>query len=126
MKYIFLTAILTLLYSCINANASNYKNSSINDKFYFNPNNAYDYIKKQTDLGPRIYGSEARKKVRTFFKEEIKSMGYEVFTHNFDAPYIEGRKGENIYSFLEGESEEYIIVASHYDSRMVAEKDRKI
>ncbi|TKZ32514.1 M28 family peptidase, partial [Brachyspira catarrhinii] len=37
-----------------------------------------------------------------------------------------GRKGENIYSFLEGESEEYIIVASHYDSRIVAEKDRKI
>ena len=126
MKYIFLCVLLTLLYSCGNANVSNYKNSDINDKFYFNPNNAYDYIKKQTDLGPRIYGSEAHKKVRTFFKEEIKSMGYEVFTHNFKAPYIEGRDGENIYAFLEGESEEYIIVASHYDSRMVAEKDRKI
>lgn len=126
MKYIFLTALLILIYSCNDVNASNYKNSTINEKFNFNPNNAYDYIKKQTDLGPRIYGSDAHKKVRTFFKEEIKSMGYEVFIHNFDAPYIEGRDGENIYAFLEGESEEYIILASHYDSRMVAEKDRKI
>lgn len=123
MRYIFiLTIISMLLYSCKDANAS----PSKDNKFYFNPNNAYDYIKKQTDLGPRIYGSESHKKVRTFFKEEIKSMGYEIFTHNFDAPYIEGRKGENIYTFLKGEIEEYIIIASHYDSRSVAEKDKKI
>ena len=53
-------------------------------------------------------------------------MGYKVFTHNFEAPYIKGRKGENIYAFLKGEIEEYIIIASHYDSRSVAEKDKKI
>lgn len=126
MKYIFLMVLLTLLNSCYDANASNYKNSDINYKFYFNPTNAYNYVKKQTDFGPRIYGSKSHRDARIFFKEEIKSMGYEVFTHNFDAPYIEGRKGENIYAFLEGENEEYIILASHYDSRSVAEKDRKI
>ncbi len=125
MKYIFLTILLTLSISCNDANASNYKSLTINDKFYFNPTNAYNYIKKQTDFGPRIYGSKSHKKTRIFFKEEIKAMGYEVFTHNFDAPYIEGRKGENIYAFLEGENEEYIILASHYDSRSVAEKDKK-
>ena len=111
-----------LLYSCKDADAS----TSKNNKFYFNPNNAYDYIKKQTDLGPRIYGSEAHKNARIFFKEGMKSMGYKVFTHNFEAPYIKGRKGENIYAFLKGEIEEYIIIASHYDSRSVAEKDKKI
>lgn len=126
MKYIFFTILLTLLNSCFNANASNYKSSAVNDKFYFNPTNAYNYIKKQTDFGPRIYGSKSHKETRKFFKEEINAMGYEVFTHNFDAPYIEGRKGENIYAFLTGENEEYIILASHYDSRSVAEKDKKI
>lgn len=123
MKYIFiLTIISMLLYSCKDADAS----PSKDNKFYFNPTNAYNYIKKQVDFGARVYGSEAHKKVRIFFKEEMKSMGYKVFTHNFEAPYIKGRKGENIYSFLKGEIEEYIIIASHYDSRSVAEKDKKI
>ena len=123
MRYIFiLTIISMLLYSCKDADAS----PSKNNKFYFNPTNAYNYIKKQVDFGARVYGSEAHKKVRIFFKEEMKSMGYKVFTHNFEAPYIKGRKGENIYAFLKGEIEEYIIIASHYDSRSVAEKDKKI
>lgn len=123
MRYIFTLTILSmLLYSCDNANA----NYNENNKFYFNPTNAYNYIKKQTDFGSRFYGSEAHQKARIFFKEEISAMGYEVFTHNFEAPYIKGRKGENIYSFLKGEIEEYIIIASHYDSRSVADKDKKI
>lgn len=123
MRYIFiLTIISMLLYSCKDANAS----PSKNNKFYFNPTNAYNYVKKQVDFGARVYGSEAHKNARIFFKEEMKSMGYKVFTHNFEAPYIKGRKGENIYAFLKGEIEEYIIIASHYDSRSVAEKDKKI
>lgn len=127
MRYIFILflSVFFIFLSCENTNAVN--NASLENKFYFNPNNAYDYIKKQTDFGPRIYGSESHKNVRDFFKEEIKSMGYEAISHNFEAPYIEGRKGENIYAFLNGENnEEYIIIASHYDSRSVAEKDSKI
>lgn len=135
MKYIFIffTIIFFIFLSCKNTNAVNNSSlASLDSRFYFNPNNAYNYIKKQTDFGPRIYGSEAHKKARDFFKEEIKSMGYEVFSNNFEAPYIKGRRGENIYAFLKKENderennEEYIIVASHYDSRSVAEKDSKI
>lgn len=120
MKHIIAIASL-LLFSC------NGKTDSIlaNDfKFKFNETNAYNYIKDQTDLGPRNYGSESHKKVREYFKREISSIGLTPQTHSFNAPYIKGRTGENIYAFLKGKSEKYIIIASHYDSRSIAEKDK--
>ena len=128
MKYITtLFIVMTImLYSCSDAKANTSKkenNQKINENFYFNADNAYNYIKKQTDLGPRNYGSEAHKKVREFFKQEISNLGYEVHSHNFEAPYIKGRKGENIYAFLKGKTDDYIIITSHFDSRSVAEKD---
>ncbi|ANN63961.1 M28 family peptidase [Brachyspira hyodysenteriae] len=128
MKYITMLFIVMtiLLSSCSNAKANTYQKNNdqkINEKFYFNADNAYNYIKKQTDLGPRNYGSEAHKKVREFFKQEISNIGYEVYSHNFEAPYIKERNGENIYAFLKGKTDDYVIITSHFDSRSVAEKD---
>ena len=128
MKHIsmFIVIAMIFLYSCSNAKANTPKkinDKKINENFYFDVNNAYNYIKAQTDLGPRNYGSEAHKKVRIFFKQEISNIGYEVFSHNFEAPYIEGRNGENIYAFLKGKTDNYVIITSHFDSRSVAEKD---
>ena len=124
MRYIItiFAVIIMLLYSCNNAKAND-NDKKIDANFYFNADDAYNYIKKQTDLGPRNYGSEAHKKVRDFFKNEISNLGYEVHIHNFEAPYIKGRKGENIYAFLKGKTDNYIIITSHFDSRSVAEKD---
>lgn len=122
MKYIYILSAILIILSCSNADA-NIQHKEINTNFYFDENNAYKYIKTQTDLGPRNYNSEAHKKVREFFKKEISNIGYEVYSHNFKAPYIEGRKGENIYAFLKGSADNYIIIASHFDSRSVAEKD---
>lgn len=123
IKNIFAVLICMLLFSCNNVNALNNNLSSNNSQLYFDSKKAYDYVKAQTDLGPRVYGSEAHKKVREYFKKEISNMGYEVFSHKFEAPYIKGREGENIYAFLNGKTDKYIIIASHYDSRSVAEKD---
>ena len=61
MRYIFILIIISmLLYSCKDADAS----PSKDNKFYFNPTNAYNYIKKQVDVGARVYGSEAHKNAR--------------------------------------------------------------
>ena len=125
MKKIYIMIFITAIFlsSCNNAKANTDNSIKINDNFYFNSENAYKYIKAQTDLGPRNYGSEAHKKVRELFKQEISNMGYEVHTHNFEAPYIKDRKGENIYAFLKGKTDNYVIISSHFDSRSVAEKD---
>lgn len=89
----------------------------------FDAKKAYDYTKKQTDMGPRNYGSKGYKEVQSYIKNEIKKLGYNPHTQTFKAPYIPNRTGENIYAFLKGKSKKYIIIASHYDTRSVAEKD---
>lgn len=110
-----------LLLSC-EGNARD-KEMTISFNPYFDSTKALSYVKAQTDMGSRYYGSDAHKKVRVFIKDEIKSFGYKALSHNFNAPYIEGREGENIYAFLKGKSDKYIVLASHFDSRSVAEKD---
>ncbi len=91
--------------------------------FNFDADRAYSYLKQQTDMGVRNYGSEGHRKVRQFIKDEMSSMGYKANVHNFKAPYIARREGQNIYGFLKGKSDKYIVLASHYDTRSVAEKD---
>ena len=111
--------------SCKNATASN--TNDIVNTLLFSKESAYEYVKLQTDLGPRNYNTEAHKKVRELIKKEITNMGYKVYSHTFNAPKIENRVGENIYTFLESNnSNDYIVIASHYDSRSVAEKDTDI
>ncbi len=92
-------------------------------KFSFNVDSAYKYLKQQTDMGVRNYGSIGHTRVRKLIKDEMKSMGYTPNVHSFKAPYIARRTGENIYAFLKGKSDKYIVLASHYDTRSVAEKD---
>ncbi len=91
--------------------------------FNFSADSAYNYLKEQTDMGVRNYGSEGHTKVRQFIKDEMGKMGYTANVHNFKAPYIARRNGQNIYAYLKGKSDKYIILASHYDTRSVAEKD---
>ena len=123
MKYIFIILIaLTLFVSC--ERSINAEHSKITFKPYFDSAKALSYVKTQTSMGSRHYGSEAHKKVKVFIKDEIESFGYEALSHNFDATYIKGRSGENIYAFLKGQSDKYIVIASHYDSRSIAEKDK--
>ncbi len=94
-----------------------------NNAYNFDSDSAYKYLKSQTDMGVRNYGSEGHTKVQEFIKSEIKKMDYDVNTHKFKAPYIPRRNGENIYAFLKGRSDKYIVITSHYDTRSVAEKD---
>lgn len=121
MKNIVLFILCSVFLSCT-ANGSYSENSKLED-FNFNSEEAYRYIMTQTSMGPRNYGSLAHKNVREFFKNEIKNIGYAPLTHSFEAPNIKGREGENIYAFLKGKSDKCIVLASHYDSRSVAEKD---
>lgn len=120
MKKLYIISILILSsLSC----ADNVKGSEINKKIDFSKKNAFEYVKKQTDMGSRYYGSDAHENVKIFLKETINSFGYNSLSHNFDAPYIKNRKGENIYAFLKGKSDKYIIISTHFDSRSIAEKD---
>ena len=53
IKNIFDVFVCMFLFSCHNVNALNNNLSSENSKLYFDSKKAYDYVKAQTDLGPR-------------------------------------------------------------------------
>lgn len=122
---IFISFFCFLFLSCkANAKTSDKPlNNSLDFKSDFKAEDAYNFIVAQTSIGPRNYGSLSYSNVRKLIKETITNMGYDTFVHSFNAPNIKGRKGENIYAFLKGKSDKYIVLASHYDTRSVSEKD---
>lgn len=136
MKKINIIAVLILIIilSCqkINVKTKNKtiekENASSNIDFNteFDEESALNFVKIQTDIGIRNYGSKGHKIVKEVVKEEIKKMGYKPISHNFNAPYIADRNGENIYAILKGKTDKHIVIASHFDSRSVAEKDKDL
>lgn len=91
----------------------------------FNGDSAFVFVKKQVDFGPRVPGTEAHKKAQKWFIDKFRSYGAEVEEQKFDADFVLGfsAKCSNIIaSFNPGKSKK-IIIAAHYDSRKIAEKD---
>ena len=91
----------------------------------FNGDSAYYYVKKQVDFGPRVTGSEAHKKAQQWFIDKFKSLGAEVEVQKFDAHFANGTsaKAANIIATFNPGKSKKVIIASHYDSRYMAEKD---
>jgi len=92
----------------------------------FNGDSAFAHVKKQVDFGPRVTGREAHSQAKKWFVEKFKSYGAEVKLQDFKASFGNKTnvKATNIIaSFNPGKSKK-VIIASHYDSRYRAEKDK--
>lgn len=76
------------------------------------------HVKKQMDIGPRIPGSPELAKTRDYIISSLKSFGVAVKTDEFSATTPLGvKKMVNLTAEIPGESQEVIIVSSHYDSK---------
>ncbi|HSS21183.1 MAG TPA: M28 family metallopeptidase [Pyrinomonadaceae bacterium] len=85
----------------------------------FNGERAMDHVKKQMDIGPRIPGSPELARTRDYLVSSLKSSGLTVKTDEFNATTPFGQKKMvNLIAEVPGESQEVIIVASHYDSKL--------
>ena len=91
----------------------------------FNGDSAYAFVKKQVDFGPRVTGSESYKKAKLWFVEKFKSYGADVEMQKFTANFANGTKANaaNIIAHFNPGKKKKVIIASHYDSRYMAEKD---
>ncbi len=91
----------------------------------FNGDSAYAFVKKQVEFGPRVTGSEAHKKAQNWFVDKFKSYGADVEIQKFKANFANGTKAEaaNIIAHFNPGKKKKVIIASHYDSRYMAEKD---
>lgn len=91
----------------------------------FVADSAFANVKKQVDFGTRVTGSEGHKKAQEWFIEKFKSYGAEVEVQKFDANFHYGNKAKaaNIIARFNPNHPKKVIIAAHYDTRYMAEKD---
>lgn len=83
---------------------------------------AFDHVRKQVEIGPRPAGSAELAKARDYIVAELKSYGLNVTLDEFTAKTpIGDRKMVNVTAELPGESDEVIILSSHYDTKLFKE-----
>ena len=84
----------------------------------FNGERALEHVKKQIEIGPRIPGSPELAKTRDYILSSLKSSGLAVKTDEFTvATPLGDKKMVNLTAEIPGESNDVIMVASHYDSK---------
>jgi Zn-dependent M28 family amino/carboxypeptidase len=84
----------------------------------FNGERALDHVRKQLDIGPRVPGSPELAKTREYIIGELKSAGAVVSSDEVSAATPQGEKQMvNITAEIAGESQDVIMIASHYDTK---------
>ena len=84
----------------------------------FNGERAMDHVKKQLEIGPRIPGSPELARTREYIIRSLKGSRLVVKTDEFSVTTPLGEKNMvNLTAEVPGESQDVIIVASHYDSK---------
>src|SRR5437660_11657204 len=84
----------------------------------FDGDRAFEQVRKQVEFGPRPAGSAELEKLRAYMIDQLKSYGLQVTTDEFRATTPIGqRKIVNVTAELPGESNDVIIISSHYDTK---------
>ncbi|MFN8414371.1 MAG: M28 family peptidase [Anaerolineales bacterium] len=85
----------------------------------FDSARAYADVQTQVDFGPRIPGSEGHAKIEAWMRAELESAGWTVEIQNTS------RMGHPIHNIIAKRNDQApeIILAAHYDTRMIADQD---
>lgn len=90
----------------------------------FDGNRAHDLVAQQIEFGPRFPGSEGHQEIQTWIVQLLNEAGWDVTFQDFD---YYGMVGTNIIAYREPElsqdSEKWIILGAHYDTRLYADND---
>jgi glutaminyl-peptide cyclotransferase len=85
----------------------------------FDGERALEHVRQQVEFGPRPAGSAELEKTRAYLIDQLKSYGLKVTTDEFHPVTPLGdRKMVNITAELPGESNDVIIISSHYDTKL--------
>lgn len=122
---LFLLVIVTN--SCKNdpkSTASNKENRVIEIPL-FNADSAYTYVKAQTDFGPRVPNSEAHRRCAVYLAQKMAQFCDTVIVQHFTAITYDHKKlqCQNIIASFAPEKKNRILLASHWDSRHIADHD---
>lgn len=91
----------------------------------FNPDSALTFVQKQVDFGPRIPNTAAHRKAADYFIQEFKKNGAVVMAQSFSATNYDNQKLNltNIIASFNNKKKKRILLAAHWDTRPMADKD---
>lgn len=91
----------------------------------FNGDSAYVFVQNQLAFGTRVPGTPTHKACQDWLVEKLQSYGAEVTLQPFKAKIYNGQiwDAANIIGSINTHIKERVIIAAHYDTRYVAEKD---
>ncbi|MDR2859910.1 MAG: M28 family peptidase [Mediterranea sp.] len=91
----------------------------------FDADSAYQYIKTQTDFGPRTPNSESHVACGEYLAEKLKSYGAVVINQYADLTTYDGilYKARNIIGSFQPENKKRILLCAHWDTRPWADND---
>ena len=91
----------------------------------FNADQAYKFIQKQVDFGPRVPNTEAHRKASAWLQETLESFGARVYMQEFEDYVFDGTKVSltNIIGSYNPEQKKRILLAAHWDTRPFADHD---
>jgi Zn-dependent M28 family amino/carboxypeptidase len=91
----------------------------------FNADSALQFVKVQTDFGPRVPGTKAHASCAAWLTEELKSSTPHVITQEYKARVFNGDvfTGKNIIASFNPDAKARIMLCSHWDSRPFADHD---
>lgn len=85
----------------------------------FDARQAYSDVQTQVNFGDRIPGTEAHEKTLSYIQSELKKADWQVEIQDI---LYKGHPVKNITA-KRGDSDSPILLAAHYDTRMVADQD---
>lgn len=131
MKNIILPLFIVLL--IISCDSSQEKKKSINEKKEtidlqvpsFNASNAYQYVGDQVNFGPRVPNTLPHAETEKYIINQLKTLGAQVQTQKFDAETYDGEVWNltNIIGSIQPEKKKRLLLAAHWDTRKIADKD---
>lgn len=92
----------------------------------FSGDSAFVFVEKQVKFGPRVPNSPAHTRCGDYLVAELKRLGCSVIEQKFVATHYDGRKlnARNIIGSINPQAIKRILLASHWDSRPVADEDQ--
>lgn len=91
------------------------------------PCDAWWYLERQVSFGPRNPGSAGHRQVHDFLQVELSKHADLVETQSFEVFYdgecYEMANISALFRSSDGQSEPYVILAAHFDTRPQAERD---
>jgi hypothetical protein len=91
----------------------------------FNRDSAFAYVQRQVEFGPRNLGSNGHAACKEWIVSKLNEFGAEVSEQNFTAELYTGESfpATNILAYINPSQERRIVLAAHWDTRHIAEKD---